>query len=720
MRKHSGKRQGSRPPGYWGERRGSWHPGAPQPAARLAELWQRRLSVAATLLLLCALLPPAHAQSSDFGEVHSGQLLWRTGSGYQPATRINTDVAIDVSGIIARVRVRQQFRNDGRAWSEGIYVFPLPDTAAVDGMRLEAGERVIEGEIREKAEAKKTYEQAKRAGKRASLVGQQRANLFTTAVANIAPGATVTIEIEYQQAVNYDDGTFSLRVPMTFTPRYIPGNPLPDRQGSGWSPDTDRVSDASLLTPPVVTQSDDHRVTLRADIDAGMPLEIIASRYHPVDVSAKGHSYAVSLASNDEVMDHDVELVWRAFAASVPRALLFAEAQRDEPHLLLLLMPPSAVDRQLPVPPRDLTFVIDTSGSMHGTSLEQAKRAVILALEGLQPHDHFNLLEFNSVTRSLYPHSVPASADAVRQAKKWVADLSANGGTEMRPALLQALRAPAAEGLRQVVFVTDGSVGNEAELFKLISSELGDTRLFTVGIGSAPNGWFMRKAAETGRGTFVTISALHEVQDKMSQLLSRLREPVITDIELEWPDGLGQASYPQRVADLYRGEPVVVRARLTQPPRAGDLLRVTGNAPGGPWAVDVPLARDGQHAGVAALWARARIETLLDRARQTGTPDAARATVTATALRYGLVSRYTSLVAVDKTPVRPADAELASQQVPSLLPYGQSLGAITGFPATATNAPLLRLSGALCILLATFWLFYRVWTGAGTRRALAG
>jgi Ca-activated chloride channel family protein len=714
--KCNGQAQRAAVAGNWRSQSPHWHPPAPPAGQGLAEILRRRIGTVAAIVLFFALLPPVYAQEElppDAG------LVLHSDAGYSAATKLNTDVEIDVSGIVARVTVKQVFRNDGSTWSEGLYQFPLPDDAAVDRMRLQAGERIIVGEIQEKAAAQKAYETAKREGKRASLVNQQRRNLFTTSVANIGPGETVTIEISYLQPVAYDDGAFSLRFPTTLTPRYIPGQPLADKQGSGWSPDTDQVPDASLVTPPMVTRSSDHRIRLRASIDAGMPLEVIASRYHPIDVNGADGSYTVTLRNSAEMMDHDFELVWRAALSKVPRVALFAEPQQDENHLLLLLLPPSQSAEQDAVPPRDLTLVIDTSGSMQGVSLEQAKQAVQLALDGLRDQDHFNLIQFNSVTDMLYPQSVPVTSETLRTARAWVQGLVANGGTEMRPALAMALRGSTSKGLRQVVFVTDGSVGNETELFSFIEQKLGDTRLFTVGIGSAPNGFFMRKAAETGRGTFVTISALHEVQEKMTRLMSRLRDPVITDIQLEWPDGLGVTAYPERVADLYRGEPVLVSARLQTLPRDGDLLLVTGDSPAGAWSMQVPLAKPGSNAGIAALWARADIATLLDRARQQGNVEAEREAVLATALRYHLVSPYTSLVAVDRTPVRPTDEALSRDKVPNLLPYGQSHRAIFGFPATATFGPLQRMLGAACLLLATLLLFLRVWNVRSPGRALA-
>ncbi len=642
-------------------------------------------------------------------EARSGSLLLRMRNGYQVATRINTEVDLDISGLTVRAAVRQTFRNDGPEWVEGIYVFPLPDGAAVDRMRLVIGERIIEGEIQEKQKAEATYEKAKAEGKRASLVRQQRANLFTTAVANVGPGETVSIEIEYLDTAQYDAGTFSLRFPMTLTPRYIPGRPTGDRQGSGWSPDTTRVPDASLITPPMVTHSDDHRITLDARVAAGMPLAYIGSRYHPVDVTQTNDAYEVSFSQTGVQMDHDFELTWRPARGSEPRAMLYEETIDSEPHLLLMLVPPEDNVSAIEIAPRDLVFVIDTSGSMHGVSIEQAKKALELALDGLRPVDRFNVIQFNSTTHALFPGSVSASASNVTQARHYVSRLAANGGTEMRPALRRALATEAgSEFLKQVIFVTDGSVGNEGELFRLIEDGLGSSRLFTVGIGSAPNSWFMRKAAEAGRGAFVTISALHEVEEKMGRLFQKIEKPMVTNIAMEWPDDLQADTYPATVPDLYAGEPIVVKARLQRAPLPGDVLSIGGSLSGGDWGAELTLADATSGAGTAAVWARAHIGDLMDQARRGADEEVIRSAVIETALKHRLVSKYTSLVAVDKTPVRPEAAQLASEQVPNLMPHGQSTQAIFGFPATATWAPAYRRNGSLLIALATVLLLLNV------------
>jgi len=656
-------------------------------------------------LCTCLLLGWLTAAAEGPTEAQTGSLLWQMENGYSTATALNTHVDMNISGLVARVSVRQEYRNEGSEWVEGIYVFPLPDAAAVDRLRLHIGDRFIEGEIQEKEQAKKTYEQAKQSGKKASLVQQQRANLFTTSVANVAPGELVVVEIEYLEDIRYEDGSFSIRFPMTLTPRYISGQALPDKVGSGWSGDTDRVPDASEITPPMVTASRGHSITLTANVNAGVPLEIIASRYHPVSVSETNGLYSVSLSGDNVPMDHDFELVWRPVPSAAPRAMAFTESIGGDPYHLLMVMPPDQQEALRLTVPREVIFIVDTSGSMHGVSITQARRAVHLAIKGLKPGDRFNVIEFNSFTNALYSQTVPASSVNVNNALNFVKQLQANGGTEMRPALTTALDAPRHEThLRQVVFITDGSVGYEEEMFSMIEAKLGDARLFTVGIGSAPNSWFMQKAAEAGRGSFTLISALHEVREKMEGLFRKLEHPQVTGIDVQWPSGVIVDSYPGTVPDLYFGEPVTVKARASGEYRPGDTVTISGNSASGGWSAELPLESKLKSEGIGALWARARIAGLMDEERRRGKSDEVRAAVVATAIEHHLVSKYTSLVAVDKTPARPAGDPLSSEQVPNLLPYGQSMNAIFGFPATATSAPWLRQIGIACLLAALLLL----------------
>ena len=653
------------------------------------------------ILVLQALPEPLSAEEIAPSQAQAGSLLWKMAAGYSTATTINTDVDMKISGLVARVSIRQEFRNEGSEWVEGIYVFPLPDKAAVDQMRLHIGDRFIEGEIREKEQAKKEYEEAKRSGKKTSLVQQQRANLFTTSVANVAPGETGGCRDRIPGRPSLREWPLQYPRPDDADAALHSGQALPDKQGSGWAPDTDRVTDASLITPPQVTASRDHKVTLTADINAGMPLEIITSRYHPVSVVENGGRYTVSLDGPVVAMDHDFELVWEPVPSAEPRAMAFTETVEGKPFHLLMVMPPDQEEAPPVTVPRETIFIIDTSGSMHGVSISQAKRAVHLAIKALKPGDLFNVIEFNTHTTALFPYSMQANSINIGNALSFVEQLQAEGGTEMRPALKLAMEARLQEThLRQIVFITDGSVGYEDEMFSMIEQKLGTARLFTVGIGSAPNSLFMRKAAESGRGSYTFISALHEVREKMDALFKKLEHPQVTDIEVQWPSGVLVDAYPSTVPDLYLGEPVTIKARASGDFRPGDVVRISGNSVTGGWSTELALDGTAGSEGVAALWARARIGELMDMERRGGNPEEMRAGILETALTHHLVSKYTSLIAVDKTPVRSAGDPLSSEQVPNLMPYGQTTNAIFGFPATATNAPALRVMGLAWLLSA--------------------
>jgi Ca-activated chloride channel family protein len=653
----------------------------------------------------------ARADSADAGwrpkDVTRGSLLLRSGDGAQPAPLLHTDVQMQVAGLVARVRVQQRFHNPGDGWAEGIYVFPLPEDAAVDHMDLRIGARRIAGQIKERAEAKRTYQQAARSGRKASLVEQERPNIFTTSVANIAPGEEVTVEIEYQQNVRYDAGLFSLRFPMVVGPRYIPGAPAEQggEDGGGWSADTTEVPDASRITPPV--QHPKHGpinpVRLDIELDAGVPLERVASPYHSIHSDAQGPGrYRVTLAGNEVPADRDFVLEWRARASAAPQSAGFIEHKDGEYYVSLMLLPPLAGEQTAPTP-REAVFVIDVSGSMQGASIDQAKQALLLALGQLKPHDRFNVIRFNHTTGSLYPEPQPASPENLARAKTFVNALYANGGTEMAPALRAALTGQTPAGyLRQVVFLTDGAVGNEDALFAIIRAGLGASRLFTVGIGSAPNSHFMRTAADYGRGTFTYIGAVNEVRTRMEELFRKLERPALTDIQVTWPPGVEVEAWPGHVPDLYIGEPLTVSARLRVLP---DSVAVHGRFAGKDWQSALGLADSTPHAGVAVLWARRKIEALTVQLREAQDRDAVRKAIVEVALRHHLVSAHTSLVAVDVTPVRGDGDALHTRNLPTNLPHGWNYEAVFGgLPQTATAAQLHSLIGAMLLLLAG--LFY--------------
>jgi len=617
------------------------------------------------------------------GDAKAGTLLLRTAKGLRPAPTVHTDVQIEVTGMIARTTVEQRFRNPSDEWIEGIYVFPLPERAAVDTLALVVGGRLIVGEIQTREEARATYEKAKKEGRKASLLEQERPNLFTTSVTGIGPGEEVRIGIEYQQDLRYDQGGFSLRFPMVVGPRYIPGAArVGTARGTGWAMGTGAVPDAARITPPVAPPGSGSKdsslnpVRIRVELDAGMDLARIHSPSHGVRIqSLEGTRHRVELADPSVPAESDFVLNWRPAPADAPVAAIFHEEKEGEHYALLMIMPPDPQRAGEERVPRETIFVIDTSGSMHGESMEQAKRALRLALARLQPADRFNVIAFADTTRKLFPHAVYAQPTQIDEARSWVDGLAAEGGTEMLTALQAALDpTEEASRIRQVIFITDGAIGDEARLFSEIRKGLGRSRLFTVGIGSAPNAHFMAQAAELGRGTSTLIGQLHEVQAKMAELFSKLESPVLYDIELGF-DVRPVETWPERIPDLYLGEPIVVAVRL--PELAGSWI-TKGRRGGKPWQVELALEGGQQHAGIARLWARRKIASLTGSLYDGADPKTVRNEIVALGLRHHLVTRHTSLVAVDVTPTVPAGVVPDTRALPTNLPKGWSYEHVFG------------------------------------------
>lgn len=671
--------------------------------------WSPWVLAPAWLLLLFPLLlgwPLRGAQAMPLAEVTRGSLLLRDAGGEQSAPVLETEVRMQVSGLLARVRVRQVFRHPGSSWAEAVYVFPLPGEAAVDRMRLRIGERLIEGEIQERQAARKQYVQAREEGRRAALVEQERPNVFTTSVANVAPGERVEVEIEYQQTLRYADGEFRLRFPLVVGPRYIPGTILVGEEttttfeGSGWALPTDAVPDAARISPPVRQPGTGilNPVRIAIELDAGFPLGEVRSSYHAIRQQVQDpRRVHIELAEGAVPADRDFELVWRPLPGSEPTAAWFHQVMGEHHYGMLLVMPPPA--GAITPPPRDLIFVIDTSGSMHGDSIEQARQALVLALGRLGPQDRFNIIRFNEESHALFAEPQAASPERVRQAQAHVRGLQAEGGTELLPALRLALaQGGAREALRQILFLTDGSVGNEAQLFQAIRAGLGDSRLFTVGIGSAPNSHFMRQAATQGRGTFTYIGDTREVTEKMQALLHKLEQPALTDIRLQVEGDVPLEQYPAPIPDLYPGEPLLLVMRGARLPEG---IRMSGQLGSRPWQTRLALGQGGGDAGIATEWARRRIEALEGRRQRADDPaerEALRQAAIDTALEHRLVSAHTSLVAVDRTPARSRDQWLERHALATNLPHGWDHARVFGSPQTATPARLQGIAGLVLVL----------------------
>lgn len=627
------------------------------------------------------------------GEASTGEFRYRPepDAACESAPLVFTRVRFDVTGVIARATVTQRFRNPRNAWIEGVYVFPLPESAAVDHMRMRAGDRVIEGQIREKEKARQEFQQAAAEGKRTTLVEQQRSNLFTSRVANLGPFEELEVEIEYQQTLEVAEGRVGIRFPLAITPRYTPAIDAGVMRlvSASSSPAGD------LVQPPFLSPAvKGNPVSIELNLNAGFEVASVTSDTHPLEVETKSaREFRARLRDEVVPADRDFEVSWKALPGVMPQSSIATEKGPDGTYALVTLFPPAGGAVWSVRIPREVTFVIDTSGSMAGASMEQAKNALALAIKRLDASDSFNVIEFNSVTSALFPHPVPASPEHRDRAVRFALGLEANGGTEMLPALVAALSSHGTEAeetsVKQVIFLTDGAVSNEDQLFAVIKSKLGRARLFTVGIGSAPNSHFMTKAAEFGRGTFTYISDVNAVEKQMTELYAKIESPVLSDIHIAF-DGVGADKaevWPARVPDLYLGEPVVVGARFDETPAA---IRVTGRRDGQPFETLVPMEQASSGRGINVLWARRKIQSLLDGLHSGDDPEVVRTQVVSLGLTHHLVTKHTSLVAVDVTPVRPLEEPMESATVPVNAPHGSAGGTL---PRAATAATLFLLEG---------------------------
>ena len=638
-----------------------------------------------------------------------GALYYRSpiSGRYETVPLVHTDAAIDVRGLAAAATVTQQYVNSGTQPIEAIYVFPLPHDAAVYDLEIRVGNRVIRSVIREREEAKRVYESAKSEGKRAALVEEERPNIFTTSVANLMPGDHIDVRLRYVQPLRWEDGRVRLVFPMTVGPRYIPGTQAVGHDGTGWAYDTDVVSDASRITPAVRNPESrpGHDISVSVDLDAGFEFGSITSISHAITIHrlADGRQH-VELASGTTIPNRDFVLEVQQAEGRQPKAALFlsGEPGKGNSYFLFSVFPPTVQPtKRLPV---EMLYMIDISGSMAGTSITQAREALLQALDRLSANDRFGILAFNNEYYEFAAEPLTASTGNLDAARRFVQQLEAGGGTEMLPALQHLMRKPETPGyLRHIVLLTDGDLGNEEQIFAALRSHLGGARLYTVAIGSSPNFFLATKMAQFGRGTFTHIADNGEIREQMGRLLSTIESPVLTDVKLSFEGVEVSDVYPERPPDLFLRQPVLLYGRISK----GHSGRLHLTARAGDQPYDASFAFDTSmasfHPGITTLWARQRVEDLMDgwRVSQEDERAGIRSTLIAHAIRYRLVTRFTSLVAVEQV-VANSSGESTPVAVPTELPAGMQVDKVFGAPATGTADAFLEVLGVSLVLLS--WL----------------
>ncbi len=623
-------------------------------------------------------VPVATVRMSDAG---SGEMLRKTPGGLVPLPTLGLDVELDVTGIMVRGTVTQTFRNPTSEVIECVYVCPLPERAAVHHMEMRIGARRIVSIIRERGEAKQVYEQALQEGRKAALVEQERPNLFTTSAANVNPGESIEVVLEYLQELSYDNGEFSLAFPLTFTPRFETGA---GAQASRISPPFARPGSAALP-----------RATLRVRIDAGgIPIHQVESASHTVRTFWDGPVLVVEPQEKTVPADRDFHLRWKPVLAGEPRPALFVEDRPDGRYVLVMLLPPLPEVGSGRGLPADTLFIIDVSGSMAGPSIDQARAALLAALDRLRPDDTFEILSFNDAVQEFRSGFVPAAGRDLDEAREWTRALQAGGGTRIDLALergLSLLGAARAGRSQRIIFLTDGAADNEDEVLSEVRLRLGSARLHTLGIGAAPNRYLMRAMATAGRGLCEFISTTEGAGNRVDAFFSRLSRPVMTDLALDWGGGEPVEAYPALLPDLHEGEPLVLSARL---PTGRSLRRLVLSGRTLDGALRLEAAADGpgtEGSGVAVRWSRAKVESLLDTLHAGASPETVRPAVIDVSKSFGILTPYTSLVAVEEFPTATGASSRAN--LANGLPAGSQL--MGDLPQGGTHEPILFLLGML-------------------------
>lgn len=601
--------------------------------------------------------------------------------GFCPLER--TSVKAQVNGYGAEVTVVQKFKNTSTTPIEAVYTFPLPNDAAVGRMRMKIGDRIIEGQIKKRDEARLIYEQAKAAGQAAALLDQERPNIFTQSVANITPGANIEVEITYVQVLKYDSGEFEFNFPMVVGPRFLGNTPDPTK-----------------VDPPRTTRTGTN-IDISVDLMTGGTIRGLRSVLHEIDQKPNGKGgTSVSLKKEDEIPNKDFILRYALSGETVDTAFLTHTDARGGFFSLVVLPPKQPTAAQ--IAPREVIFVMDQSGSQSGFPIEKSKELTLSMIQTMRPGDTFNVIGFNNTVRKLWDTPQPLNPENLRAAREFVSGMQANGGTQLRDGVIAALtgtRDP--RRLRIVLFNTDGYVGDEAAVLDSIQKQRDTARMFTFGIGNSVNRYLIDAMAEEGRGDAEYVTLAEAAGHAVSKFAKRMSTPVLTNVTAQFSGVTVSEVQPNSLPDVFADRPIVIHGRFTGNGTGSVVLK--GDLGGKPWSKTLSLDFAANKApAVPVLWARKKV-TEIERTDYIGafrgqarTPSVD--AITKVGLDFGIMTQYTSFVAVEQrvinvggkqrtvnVPVEQADGVIMNTGGPG--------GTLSSFAAPATIGTTSRNVG---------------------------
>jgi Ca-activated chloride channel homolog len=594
----------------------------------------------------------------------------------------HTDVHARVAGMMATYTIEQTFENPFDTPIEAVYVFPLGDEAAVSGYRIKIGARTITGEIQEREQARATYEHARAEGHTAALVEQDKANVFAQRIANIAPHETIVVQLDYTELLGYHDGQYEMVVPLVVGPRYLPGgtrekHPVAARRAG------DASRSGATTIPYVDATRAGNTVSFTADIDAGVPLTAVASPSHQLAQQVVAPTRTrVTLAAADEVPNRDLVL---RYGVAGERTTVGVLAHRTgDDGFFVLEVQPKATFRAGDITPREVIILIDTSGSMDGAPLAQAQALAGRIVDSLGPRDSIDVLGFAGAVSAMSPAPVPADDVGIRGAHAFIRGLSSGGGTEMQAGVLEALRKdPGADRIRELFLLTDGFIGNDDEIVGAAKGALGSSRIFPVGIGSAPNRSLLDRLAAVGRGFPSYLNLTEQADDVARPLVARSSHPYLTDVAIDWGALDVEDLTPAAIPDVFAGQPLVIAGRYHKPGTGTVTVTATtaGQRVSIPVTITLPAKNDLEP--VASLWARRRIDELTSAKLDGKDVDGE---ITKLGLAFHLVTELTSFVAVDRTRVVSPGGVARVVEQPAAIPAGVNLDTAVGpEPAPASS-----------------------------------
>ncbi len=646
----------------------------------MGQLFRIGLFISALLIISTASASAAQSKTlSPYFWVENGE----TGEENFPLK--HTTVNAVINGVIADVTVTQAYANTGSRPVNARYVFPASTRAAVHGMRMTVGEQIVTARIEERKAAQKTFSQAKAAGQAASLLEQQRPNVFTMQVANIMPGESVSIELHYSELLVPEAGQYTFVYPTVVGPRYSTIAEAGADDHHQW------VQNPYLASGTGSTS----RLGVQIILAAGLPLQQVACQTHDVNVDWESEASAKITLSEAETNggNRDFILNYRLSGDQIHSGLMLHRGEKEN-FFMLMVQPPEQMAPDT-IPPREYIFVVDVSGSMHGFPLDTAKILMRQLITSLEPGDRFNVILFAGASQILSPRSLPAESAHIREAMNFLDDCKGGGGTELARALKKGLSLPGHEETsRTIVVVTDGFIAAEREVFALIAENLNQANVFAFGIGSSVNRYLIEGIARVGQGEPFVVTEPEAAAAAASRFKTYVESPVLTHIKIDFGSFDAYAVEPQTVADLFAQRPLILCGKWRGQPSGR--IGVSGTTGKGPYARQFslsPLSAQDNGRALPYLWARSRLSRISDFSARAADDDT-RKEITRLGLDYNLLTAYTSFVAVHKWNRSPS-APARDVNQPLGLPRGVSNLAVGGRNVPEPELALLLMLAAV-------------------------